>query len=451
MIADLFHQKIRPVLFAGVLSIGVSLHGGDSPVEMPSYRLSSKQTIPDSGKSVTFLEDKVPFYEDKVPYYDDKYVTEGTVLPVSKYKVDVFFGASYVYDSNTTQLPNGEGTSLAVADFGFDFSKGSESGLGGFYGFNYSGTALFYEDSVSQAGRDNLNHRFGGNIGVNGSKTKVRFSTNYYHNSGNSLDFADFEREVRAAESDEYGFDLSVVRHLPHGSIETGAGYSLRDFEAGTFLNDGTSYYGDLAWFYRPGFAPKTNIGVGVRAGTDDFDRNGEQTFVTPSFRWRYRLSGKTNLHASVGQEFRSVSGPGGRDTDNFVYRTGVTWAASSKTTLDLSSYRDVSPSYVTGGEDYRATGVVLVASQRLPGQFRLSTSVGFESADYFQTGFGGVPSGREDDYFRLGVNLGHPLRITDHLQGDMSVFYNYNENNSNSGLVEFDQHVTGVRMGLTY
>lgn len=417
--------------------------GGDVAVDMPSYRMSAKQP--------SFASDKAPVYDKSPIYYDDKYVSEGTVLPVSKYQVDVFLGLSYVYDSNTRQLPNSEGSSLGVADFGFTFSKGSESGRGTFYGFNYTGNSFFYEDSPAQAGRDNLNHRFGADFGVNGSKTKVRFATSYFHNSGNSLDFADFDREVRAAESDDFGFDLSVVRQLPHGSIEVGTGYSLRDFEAGTLLNDGSGYYGDFAWFYRPGFAPRSSYGFGVKAGSDNFDRNGDQEYVTPSFRWRYRLSGKTNLYSSVGQEFRSTSGLGGRDTNNFVYRTGVTWAATAKTTLDLNSYRTVSPSYVTGGEDFRSTGVILVMSHQLPGNFSLSTSAGYETADYFQTGLGGVPSGREDDYFRLGVNLGHPLRLTDHLQGDVSVFYNYNENSSNSNLVEFDQHITGVRMGVTY
>lgn len=444
MIANSLCDIFRILLVVGALTGAVKLSAGEVPVDMPSYRMSSGQG--------EFASDKSPVSDGKSPvYFDGKYVTEGEVLPVSKYKVDVFLGLSYVYDSNTTQLPNGQGSSLGVVDFGFDFSKGSESGRGSFYGFNYTGNAFFYEDSALQAGRDNLNHRFGGDFGINGAKTKFRFSTDYFHNSGNSLDFADFDREVRAAESDDYSFAFSAVRQLPHGSIEVGTGYSLRDFEAGTLLNDGSGYYGDFAWFYRPGFAPRSSFGVGVNAGRDNFDRNGDQDYVTPSFRWRYRLSGKTNLYGSAGQEFRSTNGPGGRDSENFVYRTGVTWAASSKTTLDLSSYRNVSPSYVTGGEDYRTTGVILVMSQQLPGNFSLSTSAGYESADYFQTGIGGIPSGRQDDYFRLGVNLGHPLRITDHLAGDVSVFYNYNENSSNSNLVEFDQHVTGVRMGVTY
>lgn len=365
-------------------------------------------------------------------------------------KVDLNAGSSVIYDSNTTQTANGTSASLLAFNFGGNVNSGDQTGRGGFYGFDYQGQAFFYDDSASEFGRDPFEHQFGGFVGVNGGLTTIRLDLDYRRNNGNSLQFDQIQRETRRAASDDYTLSLRVTRKVSRVNVEAGAGYTLRDFDAGTGFNDGESTYGDLAGFVTPSFAPKTSVGTGFRFGTDDFDGNPEQEYFTPSFRWRYELSEKTSLYSTLGYEFRSVDGATGRDSENLVYNGGIDWAATAKTGFNLAYYSRVLPSYVINGEDTEQTGLTLQMTNRLPAHFRLTSRVGYENADYFANQAGGAAT-REDNFLRLSLDLSRPLMITEKLLGQWGIFYNYNQNDSNIALSSFDQSVVGIRVGLVY
>ncbi|MEQ1839815.1 MAG: hypothetical protein ABL994_05360 [Verrucomicrobiales bacterium] len=372
-------------------------------------------------------------------------------LKVNRLKVDLFGSASYIYDSNTTQTPVAQDASIYVFAFGANVAMGSPSRRGVFYGADYLGQVFGYDDVASAFGRDSLEHSLGAFFGVNGGLTRIRVDGDYRRNNGNSLQFDHFNNETRRAQSHDYDFAVDVVRDLPHGSLEFGAGSSIRDFDDNVNLNDGESTFGDLAWFYEPGFAPKTQIGLGFRFGSDNYFGNADQEYITPSVRWRYSLSGKTSLYSSLGYESRSVSGPTGIDSENFVYSGGLSWAATSKSRFDFGYYQNVNPSYVSLGEDVERSGVTVKMNHQLPGRFVLGTQVGFESSDYFNSQTNGANSGRNDDFTRLGVDLSHPLVIANRFSGQWSIFYNYNTNNSNILPAEFDQSIAGFRVGLNY
>jgi len=243
---------------------------------------------------------------------------------------------------------------------------------------------------------------------------------------------------------------LSVVRTLPHGSLEGGFDYAMRNFDTGTLLNDENSWNGDLAWFFKPGFAPKTSLGVGLGFGEDKFARNSDRVFYSPSLRMRYRLSAKTQLHSSVGYEFRNAEAIGSIDNDTPVFETGLSWQPSNRTGFDFRFYKEVRGSYSNVGEEVGTTGVSLKLNQELPGEFRLGSSVGFENADYVST-IAGPAATRDDNFFRLSLDLSHPLRLTDKLGGDWSLFYSCNNNDSNLAQASFDQSIVGMRVGLAY
>ncbi len=438
MRSSLPFQKISLLTAFAVFGIHLPLIAGDPVVSQSG------------GKTV---------YADSYPtVYDSKYVVETSgkepvsslLLPDANLHVDVFAGATYFYDSNTTQLFNGDGASTFAFDYGFDVTGGNIASPGGFYGFNYVGHSFVYEDNFARAGRDPHEHRVGALLGVNGAKTSIRLDTTYTRSNGNTIDYDRIYRETRRAASDDFTFDVSAIRDLPHGSIETGFGYILRDFDAATLLNDEHTWFGDIAWYFEPGFAPKTSIGLGFRFGEENYDFNPDQYFYTPSLRARYQLSGKTVLHSSVGTEFRDASGPGTVDREHLVYEGGVSWAATSKTGFDFRYYRQVDPSYVNVAQDIKSTGLVAQMTHQLPREFVFTGSAGYEYADYVSTVVGSSAI-REDDFFRLRASLGHPIRLTDKLQGDISVFYQYAENDSNIAVAEFEQHITGVRVGLVY
>lgn len=365
-------------------------------------------------------------------------------------KIDLNVGSSVIYDSNTSQTANGQSASLLAFSFGGNVKSGDQTGRGGFYGLDYQGQAFFYDDTASELGRDPFEHQFGGFVGVNGGLTTIRLDLDYRRNNGNTLQFDQIQRETRRAASDDYTFGLRVTRKVSRVNVEAGAGYTLRDFDAGTGFNDGESIYGDIAGFVTPSFAPKTSVGTGFRFGTDDFDGNPEQEYFTPSFRWRYQLSEKTSLYSTLGYEFRSVEGVTGQDSENLVYNGGIDWAATAKTGFNLAYYSRVLPSYVITGEDSEQTGLTLQMTNRLPAHFQLTSRIGYENADYFANQTGGT-STRVDNFLRLSLDLSRPLMITEKLLGQWGIFYNYNQNDSNIALSSFDQSVVGIRVGLVY
>lgn len=401
------------------------------------------------------LSEEVPVAEDGAVEYAPSELPEADNFDIGAtllggYQIDLYAGSSFIYDSNTTQTPVAQSASLFAFSYGVDVQHGEEDSKGGYYGFNYDGQAFVYEDEADEFGRDPFEHSVGTYIGLNGAVTRIRFDLDYHRTNGNAIEFDRIERETRRAASNDYNFNLSIVREISRVSLEAATGYILRDFDDGTGLGRGESTFGDIAAFVTPSFAPKTNIGGGFRFGNDHFDSTNDQDFFIPSFRWRYRYSGKTSIYSNLGYEFRSTDGIGRDDSGNLVYTGGVDYAATSKTSFGLDIYRRVTPSFYLAGEDSALTGANFRISNDLPGQFRLATRLGYEDADYFTTN-GAAGTGREDQFFRLSLDLSHPLRLTEKLLGEWSIFYNHNENDSTLTTYGFEQNVVGARVVLVY
>ena len=383
--------------------------------------------------------------------YGSKEVYESTGVAMfeeTPFTVDLYGGGSTVYNSNTTQQSDGTSAWVAVFDFGFDVESGNQGGRGFDYGFGYDGAVYWWDNATAAADRDPFEHRLDGYVQVSGGKTRFRIGSDFYRNNGNAMDFVNANREARSAQSNEWGVNASLVRDLSRGSFEVGAAYNLRDFDAGPGLNDQDGYLVDFALFHRFAGAPKTSYGVGFRFGSDDSSGNVDQDFHTTSIRWRYQASSKTSAFSSLGLENRSRPTATGRstatgDVDNFVFDAGFKWQVSSKTGLDLFVTRNVRPSYFGVNSDYESLAGVAQVSHNLPGLYTLDARVGFENAEY--------NNGREDDFLRLGVSVSRPVSLSQGLNGSVSVFYNYNDNDSSETFVSFDQTLAGVRFGLVY
>ncbi len=373
--------------------------------------------------------------------------------PVPSLKVDLHGATSYIHDSNTAQIPNGPSASLFAFAYGANVKSRDETVQGGYYGIDYKGQYFLYEDAASAFGRDPFEHFFGAFGGVNGSKTRIRLDTDYHRNNGNAFQWDRVQRETRRARSHDYGFDLGISRDFYRGSLEFGTGFSIRDFDPGSGLSDGENTYGDVAWMTTPSFAPKSDAGLGVRFGNDSYDGRTDQEFISPSVRWRWRVSGKTSLHNTLGYETRSLSTPGAGDEGNVVYNGGLEWAATAKSAVGLGYYRQVQPSYLPNGGDSTTTGAALVVTNQLPGRFLLSSKLGLENAAYFAAtgGAAAALSSRDDQFVRLAFDLSHPLKITEKVLGEWGIFYQYNENDSSLAPFSFDQSVAGIRFGLIY
>ncbi len=53
------------------------------------------------------------------------------------------------------------------------------------------------------------------------------------------------------------------------------------------------------------------------------------------------------------------------------------------------------------------------------------------------------------DNYHQISAELSQQLLLLGTLNSNLSLFYNYNKNNSDSPELSFEQHLLGVRMGF--
>jgi hypothetical protein len=444
--------RVTAFLVAGTLWVpGAFLRSQEAvplPVPPPPAEPSEKPVsveIPDGGEGAAIAE----FAEGPNGAVE---AADLSGYDISGLKVDVTGSGSFVHDSNTAQMQNGPSANLFAFAYAVEVNSGRQNAPGGYYGFNLRGQYFVYDNAAASLGRDPLETFFAGYAGINGGFTRIRTDVNYHRNNGNSLDWDSIQRETRRQSSHDYNFNVAASRDLRRGTLEVGAGYTLRDFDRNVGIDDGENLYGDLAWMTSPSFAPKTETGLGFRFGNDEFSGQPTQTFLTPSFRWRWKVSGKSSVRNSFGYEMRSIDTTPSSDLRNLVYDGGIDWALTGKTALGLGYYRRVQPSFILNGQDVTMTGLAVNMTNQLPGRFVLNTRAGYEDASY-QTRGTPIPGSvdRDDQFLRLALELRHPLRLSEKVGGEWAVFFNYNQNDSNQAVFSFDQNVAGVRFGLIY
>jgi hypothetical protein len=335
---------------------------------------------------------------------------------------------------------------------GASVDVGDEQSMGLYYGANVNGHLFSYETGRADGGRDNVEPMLNVYVGMRGAKTNVRVDSQFRINNGNVADLSDTEREQRRADSSDYNVTLSGQRTMAHGYMTGAFSVDSRDFGVGTGLNDTFGQMADWGWFYRPAATPKTDFGFGLRAGKFDTENNFLQTYVQPSLRVNYAMSAKTQVFSRFGYDLRDFDGVGSiGSTSAFVYELGAKWSPTRRIGLQSSIYKDFSPSVVSGFEDFNRSGIRSSATYALPWwglQWR--SECAFERADYFST-LSGVTSERADDYWLFGSTLSRSFAISELFTGDVALFYYLNSNDSTIQVNEFDQHFTGVRLGLTY
>lgn len=367
--------------------------------------------------------------------------------------LDISLETGAAYDSNALLTPRDEISSwLYLLNVGIEFNPFlRENARGPYAGFDVNGSFFAYESAAAEAGRDSVEGNLDIFAGLRGAKTDLRVDGSYDLNNGNSIDYSGLDRETRRADSNEWDVALSAMRKFAHSRMNGSVSFDQADFAGDTGLNDTKGTQVDLSWLFEPGFAPKMSIGLGLRGGWYETDRNFNQQFVEPSVRAEYALGAKTTVRSRFGYEFITFDGPGAIDeTGSFSSAVGLEWRPLSRTTASLEAYRDFSPSLVTANENYTATGFSLALGQQLPWRFTLAGTAAYEHADYYAT-LEGAASGREDNYWRYGLTLSRPFRLVDRLDGQASAFYYFNTNDSTLSLVEFDQHFTGLKVGFTY
>lgn len=240
-----------------------------------------------------------------------------------------------------------------------------------------------------------------------------------------------------------YTTHLNAAYYLTGKTFLTlGGDYSSTDYST---LISSDVVSGNL--FLNYNCSPKIVVGVGGTAGYDRVDApSPDQTFEQANLRLSYQLTGKMDLVASGGVEFRSFNGEGRDQYVSPVFEIGLNYAPFDGTKMSLTANRRTLNSAVLAGQDYAVTNFTLNIQQRLLSRVYLAGSVGYENSDYFSAIAGGS-SNRRDDYFFVEPSIA--VRVTRFWT--VGAYYLHRANNSSLDDFTFHDNQVGFRTSLVF
>jgi hypothetical protein len=223
----------------------------------------------------------------------------------------------------------------------------------------------------------------------------------------------------------------------PKTSAELNLHQTIDDYEGSTSL-DGFNEWSAEAWAdYH--ITPKVRLGAGVTAGIVDIRGSENQTYEQPLVRVVYELSGKVDLRASGGVEFRQFEGDKDNRTDG-VFSLGGTYRPWENVSVNVDAHHRNQNSVRLADQNYRSTGIRGTLIYDLFVKYHLLLGGGYEFINYYSTA-SGVAAPREDDYYF--ARLGASWDVLDKL--NIGVFYQYRDNDSNLGNFSFENNQVGL------
>ena len=194
-------------------------------------------------------------------------------------------------------------------------------------------------------------------------------------------------------------------------------------------------------------YSDKLTVGVGGTAGYDFVDApNPNQTFEQANARASYVLTGKINLNASGGVEFRQFENDSRGQYISPVFELGLSYQPLDGTSVSLTGSRRTYNSGVFAGQDFAGTTIVASLRQRLLQRVYVGVSGGYEYSDYFST-VNGVIATRRDNYYFVEPTLD----VTVTRFWTVGAYYLHRENDSSFNSFQFSDNQVGFRTSLTF
>ena len=360
-------------------------------------------------------------------------------------------------------------------------------------------------------GQDPFELAYGIYVGVKGVKTTVRLSGSFAQDNGNSTDQQRQDGEGLRRSSDNYSVSLNATRQLARGTLN--ASVSLRSIEYSDRveeavesltgepqvpvggLTDQSSWTGNVGWSHQPQATPKTAFNLGVSFGQSEQDGGTEDSNINPSVGVNYRYSPKTSFYGNVGVDFRrsettttrqvpvesptepapapvpedptapapvvvppptmTVTETNSFDSANPTFNFGASWSPNSTTSFGVSVGQRSDSSSIRGQSSYDTRSVTFTATKQFPRGYFASLNYSLEDSSY--TNNAGVEDsspgrlGTPEDYSRFGFTIGRGIQLRPNVSLNMSAYYQRNVGSGDDVLSEFEQNVTGIRLGLTF
>jgi hypothetical protein len=190
---------------------------------------------------------------------------------------------------------------------------------------------------------------------------------------------------------------------------------------------------------------PKLSLGLGASFGWIEIERNPDQTYQRAMLRALYQITGKIDLNASAGGEWRQYDD----DTPGSfapVFSMGAGYRPRDGTSLSLQAQRQVQHSVFLGGHNYISTGLAGTVRQRFLEKYFASVGASYYNLNY-RAARAGVVADREDDYFLIRTAL--ESQLTERWRA--ALFYSYRENTSNRERFAFTKNQIGLESSWAF
>ncbi len=362
-------------------------------------------------------------------------------------------GLRTVYDDNIFLANNNR-----IADFYFAFEPGLTIGYGDIVGADQNFIRLDYAPGFFLYADHSRANSFQHIIRLDGQ----------YHFRGLIITLGE---EIQFLDGTNYNTGSLSPNSVPSVNLDAGANRSVNtfntranftyDLSGKTFLSGGlqhtaSEYDDDLIGsetlqanlFINYIYSPKLTVGLGGTAGYNWVEsKTPDQPFQQINARFTYQLSGKVNLDASGGLEFREFEGDArGSTYISPVYEIGASYQPFDGTSISLKGDRRTQNSAVFAGQDYASTTISLSARQRFFQRVYFGFSIGFENLRYFNAVDNGGAS-RNDDYFYFQP----AIDVTLTRFWTLGAYYLHRENNTSAEGFGFEDNQIGLRTSLTF
>jgi len=214
--------------------------------------------------------------------------------------------------------------------------------------------------------------------------------------------------------------------------------------------NYGGSYLSSREWANENWLNLRTfariTTGLGLTFGYLDADQFPGQTYEQVLVRALYDLTGRIDLNASVGGEWRQYGGGGGGGFQP-VFSLGASYWPLDRTMITVDGHRRNQNSAFIVGQNYVSTGLGISVRQQIGDRFFLTLATSYLNAEYEATRAGIIAS-RSDNYYLLRPSV--DVRLGEHWT--VGAFYQYRKNDSKgTGALGFANNQLGLQTAYSF
>ena len=340
---------------------------------------------------------------------------------------------SAVYDDNSSlsktnkkhglQFGIGPSLRLQLGEDGVPFRLGA----------TYAGAASYFTETSQKRTYDQT-------LGVgsewSGNRLQLNLRTGLQTSHNSSLDAGG-----RTGRSVFYAGGLASYQVGGKTTADLGGDFTQTKFES---LLNSSEYRAQEYLNYQ--WSPKLQWGLGTTQGVVNAEASARQTYIQALVRIVTALSGKLDVNASAGNEWRNYES-GTPSTTHPVFSAGAAWQATGKTNLTLDARRRTFASASLQAQNYESTSTSLSVHEMLTASLSATLSLGLEKSHY-SASTPGIPSDRTDNYLfsRIGLDWIPRKNLT------VGMFYEIGDNDSKGTQSHsFRRNRMGVSLNMSF